>query len=173
MSLQVDQPSTWVVLVVDDDDSNRLILETILDFYDATVVEASSGQDALQQIEAHLQAQGTTNTMPNAPHMPPFNVVLLDIQMPEMDGWSVLRAIRAHARTSVSNLPVIAVTAMAMRGDQERVLAAGFDGYMVKPLVPESLIVQIAQILDTIPRALNSSPVVVPINTPTPYPVEE
>jgi CheY-like chemotaxis protein len=62
----------------------------------------------------------------------PPDGVLLDLQLPDMDGVSVLRELRADARTR--HLPIIAVTAFAMQGDEERYLASGFDGYLTKPI---------------------------------------
>jgi CheY-like chemotaxis protein len=79
------------------------------------VIEACDGQDALDKLE---------QTSPD--------LVLLDIQMPVLDGYAVLRRIRGNARFAA--LRVLAVTAFAMQGNREQVLAAGFDGYLSKPI---------------------------------------
>jgi two-component system, sensor histidine kinase and response regulator len=66
----------------------------------------------------------------------PFDLVLMDIQMPEMDGLAATAAIRQRERAGGGHIPIIAVTAHAILGDRERFLAAGIDGYVPKPLKP-------------------------------------
>jgi two-component system cell cycle response regulator len=75
----------------------------------------------------------------------PPDLLLLDIGMPILDGFAVVRHIRQDPRVAL--LPVIAVTAYAMRGDQERVLDSGFDGYLSKPVNPSSLTKEINRLL--------------------------
>ena len=75
----------------------------------------------------------------------PVDLVVCDVQMPGMDGVQLLRELRAHEDTS--RLPVIAVTAAAMVGDRERFLAAGFDGYLAKPIDPQIFAEQVATFL--------------------------
>lgn len=75
----------------------------------------------------------------------PFDLVVCDVQMPGMDGVQLLRELRTHPGTS--RLPVIAVTAAAMVGDRERLLAAGFDGYLAKPIDPQVFAEQVAAFL--------------------------
>jgi len=76
-----------------------------------------------------------------------FDIVLMDVQMPEMDGFEATAALRERERGSGEHLPVIALTAHAMRGYEERCLEAGMDGYLAKPLKPESLFSVIAEVL--------------------------
>ncbi|HRE49544.1 MAG TPA: response regulator [Aggregatilineales bacterium] len=128
--MDTNDPTTWNVLVVDDDDSNRMVISHILEFYDAIVTVATSGKEALSLL--------------NTAHA--FNLILLDIQMPEVSGWMVLDAIRS-APNGLRTLPIIAITALAMAGDREKGLAAGFSGYLVKPLNPNTFIDNISQIL--------------------------
>lgn len=103
------------ILVADDNPISRELIRETLETRDFTVIEACDGKDALEKIQ---------ETNPDA--------VLMDIQMPAMDGFAVLRAVRSEPRFAA--LPVLALTAFAMQGDREKALAAGFDGYITKPI---------------------------------------
>jgi CheY-like chemotaxis protein len=106
--------------VVEDNADNRLLLQAILDgLYD--LVEYENGIDALA---------GLTASLPD--------LVLLDISLPGMDGNEILARIRADER--LRHLPVIALTAHAMAGDREKYLAAGFNDYITKPIVDETIL---------------------------------
>jgi CheY-like chemotaxis protein len=106
--------------IVEDNADNRLLLQAILDgLYD--LVEYENGVDALA---------GLTASLPD--------LVLLDISLPGMDGNEILARIRADA--SLRRLPVIALTAHAMAGDREKYLAAGFNDYITKPIVDETIL---------------------------------
>jgi CheY-like chemotaxis protein len=107
--------STWKVLIVDDEPDNRGILEFVLSSYNAEVRCAESAQECLELMEAECPT-----------------LLLADIQMPGMSGTELLAKIRE--REQWKHLPVIAITAYAMPGDRERILASGFDGYIAKPL---------------------------------------
>jgi CheY-like chemotaxis protein len=108
------------IAVVEDNADNRLLVEAILDGRYA-LSEYASGPAAL----AGLLAE-------------PPDLVLLDISLPEMDGTEVLRRIRLDPH--LQQLPVIALTAHAMTGDRERYLAAGFDDYVTKPILDETIL---------------------------------
>jgi CheY-like chemotaxis protein len=111
-----------LVAVVEDNADNRLLLQALLgDLHE--IVEYENGLDALDGIRSRR------------PEM-----VLLDISLPGMDGLAVLAHIRADAQ--LRDLPVIALTAHAMAGDRERYRAAGFDEYVAKPIVDESVLIQ-------------------------------
>ena len=106
--------------VVEDNADNRLLLAAILgDRFD--IVEYANGPDALE---------GFAKSLPD--------LVLLDISLPGMDGTEILREIRRDGR--MRHLPVIALTAHAMAGDRERYLDVGFNDYITKPIVDESLL---------------------------------
>lgn len=116
------------VLIAEDNAVNRELLRELLELRGCTVHEACDGQEALQMIE---------QTQPE--------LLLLDIGMPVMDGFAVIRRIRENPL--LAKLPVVAVTAYAMRGDQERILNSGFDGYLSKPVNPSSLANELDRIL--------------------------
>ena len=108
------------IAVVEDNADNRLLLQAILgDTHDLT--EYENGTDALAGITADRP-----------------DLVLLDISLPGMDGTEILQRIRQDA--TLRGLAVVALTAHAMAGDRERYLAAGFDDYITKPIVDESLL---------------------------------
>jgi len=108
------------IAVVEDNPDNRLLVQVILEsLYE--VVEYENGFAALD---------GLAKDKPD--------LVLLDVSLPEMDGTEVLRQMRANE--SLRNLPVIALTAHAMTGDREKYLAAGFDDYVSKPILDETLL---------------------------------
>ncbi len=108
------------IAVVEDNADNRLLLQAILDGqYD--LVEYENGVDALAGLAAALP-----------------DLVLLDISLPGMDGNEILARIRAD--TQLRRLPVIALTAHAMSGDREKYLAAGFNDYITKPIVDETIL---------------------------------
>ncbi len=89
-----------------------------------------------------------------------FDVVLMDIQMPEMDGFEATAAIRQKEKFSGRHIPIIAMTANALKGDQERCLEAGMDGYIAKPIRTKELFAAIETILDRngATQALESAP---------------
>lgn len=110
------------IAVVEDNADNRLLVSALLgDLYD--VQEFTSGTDALAAVPADPPA-----------------LMLLDVSLPGMDGVEVLRRLRATP--AGAHLPVIALTAHAMRGDRERLLAAGFDDYVSKPIVDERVLLE-------------------------------
>jgi CheY-like chemotaxis protein len=78
-----------------------------------------------------------------------FDLILMDVQMPEMDGFEATGIIRAREKPSGARLPIIAMTAHAMKGDEERCLAAGMDGYVSKPIQVERLFATIESLLMT------------------------
>jgi CheY-like chemotaxis protein len=116
------------VLVVDDNPVSRELIREVLESPHQRILEAEDGEEALKKV---LEEEP--------------DVVLLDIQLPALDGYEVLRRIRDHPR--FARLPVIALTAFAMREDSEKALALGFDGYVTKPIDAASLRSRIRDLL--------------------------
>ena len=104
------------VLIVDDDERNRYALSSYLDMLEMKVITANDGESAL-----NILRSGKT-----------IDLILLDIMMPVMDGYEMLRLLRNDA--SLKDIPVIAVTARAMKGDDLKCLEAGATDYIAKPI---------------------------------------
>jgi two-component system sensor histidine kinase/response regulator len=110
-------PRALSILLAEDNVINQRVAVRVLQKAGHTVAVAMSGREAIAAIGAAR-----------------YDVVLMDIQMPEMDGWEATRAIRAAEQTTGEHLPIVAMTAHAMKGDRERCLAAGMDDYVSKPI---------------------------------------
>lgn len=121
--------STWDVIIVDDEPDNLGVLEIVMGFNSVRYRAAHSGEECLR-----LLAE-------KAP-----TLLLVDIQMPHMSGFELLERIRAVP--AWRQIPAIAVTAFAKQEDEERIMAAGFDGYISKPIDVLALIEQISRFLD-------------------------
>lgn len=118
----------YLILIADDRPSSRELLRVVLERAGYEVFEAQDGEAALDLIRSRTP-----------------DLVLLDLQMPKLDGLAVLEAVRADPR--FARLPVVALTASAMRGDRERILEAGFTDYLAKPAGPELLRETVARLL--------------------------
>jgi CheY-like chemotaxis protein/HPt (histidine-containing phosphotransfer) domain-containing protein len=105
------------VLLAEDHPVNQKVAVRMLEHLGHSVVVASDGRQTLDLLEGSR-----------------FDLILMDLQMPEMDGFEALRAIRQRDAISGAHMPVIALTAHTMHGDRERCLRAGFDGYLAKPI---------------------------------------
>ena len=115
------------ILLVEDNDINQEVARFLLEQEGTTVVTAGNGREALER----LAREDTV-----------FDAVLMDVQMPEMDGYEASRAIRAQPR--FASLPIIAMTANAMTGDREKCLAAGMNDHIPKPFDPAQLYATLA-----------------------------
>ena len=113
------------ILLVEDNRVNQLVARRLLEKRGHTVVVVSNGREALMMLEATAFVG--------------FGCVLMDVQMPEMDGFECTALIREGERPKGSHLPIVAMTAHAMAGDEARCLAAGMDGYLSKPIQPDEL----------------------------------
>jgi signal transduction histidine kinase/FixJ family two-component response regulator len=116
------------LLLVDDHPINRQVASLFLRPFNMRIVEATNGKEALAALERE-----------------PFDLVLLDVHMPVMDGTETIRRIRA-SKEDWGNIPVVALTADAMTGDKERYLGMGMDGYLSKPIAERDLITEIGRI---------------------------
>jgi signal transduction histidine kinase/DNA-binding response OmpR family regulator/HAMP domain-containing protein len=110
------------VLIVDDDMRNIFALSTVLEEHEMEVLSADNGRDAIRVLEK----------------TPDVDIVLMDIMMPEMDGLETMREIRKVPR--LQNLPIVAVTAKAMKGDREKCIEAGAWDYLSKPVDTEQML---------------------------------
>jgi CheY-like chemotaxis protein len=110
------------VLIVDDDMRNIFALATVLEEHQMTTLSAYNGRDAIRTLQSE----------------PGIDIVLMDIMMPEMDGMETIRQIRRDPK--LKNLPIVAVTAKAMKGDREKCIEAGAWDYLSKPVDTEQLL---------------------------------
>jgi CheY-like chemotaxis protein len=110
------------VLVVDDDMRNIFALSSVLERRGMVVLTAGTGREAIAMLES----------------TPDMAIVLMDIMMPEMDGYATMQVIRQN--TAFRRLPIIALTAKAMKGDREKCLEAGASEYLAKPVNTEQLL---------------------------------
>lgn len=127
------------ILIIEDDLASRELLRYLLAAAGYVTLEAEDG------------ATGLRMALEDRP-----DLVVSDLQMPAMNGYDVLRGLQAQA--GWRRIPVLAVTAFSMAGDRERVLAAGFDEHITKPIVPETFVSQIEAFLPPELRASGPSP---------------
>ncbi len=116
------------ILIVEDNEKNRMLLRDILNHHGHEVLEAVNGREGLDMAREHLP-----------------QLIFMDIQMPVMSGLTAGEALKSDARTR--NIKTVALTAFAMKGDRERILASGFDEYMSKPLDTRRLPQLVAELI--------------------------
>jgi CheY-like chemotaxis protein len=109
-------------LVVDDDVRNIFAMTSVLEKQEMTVVSAENGQAAIELLARTLDV----------------DIVLMDVMMPGMDGYETMRAIRKMAE--FRTLPIVAITAKAMKGDREKTIEAGAWDYLAKPIEPDRML---------------------------------
>ncbi len=117
------------ILVVEDDFINMRLVRHILETEGYTVLKAATAQEALEQVDSSLP-----------------DLVLMDVRLPDMDGLTVVRILRENAKTR--DTTIVALTACAMKGDRERILQVGFNGYISKPI-------DVQDFIGTVRRFLN------------------
>lgn len=116
------------ILLIEDNEQNRYLTTFLLEQRGHEVVSAMSGPEGLELAERIRP-----------------DLILLDIQLPGMDGYEVAKAMKS--RPSVKDIPIVAVTSYAMRGDRERILAEGAAGYIEKPIDPATFVSEIEAFL--------------------------
>ena len=112
------------ILYIEDNRDSRLLVRRVLEAEGYTMLEAQTSAEGLRQLEQH-----------------PVDLTLMDINMPDMDGYTLAARIKAHPLHS--NVPILAITANAMQLDRERTLIAGCDGYIQKPIDIDILVQQL------------------------------
>lgn len=119
------------ILLVEDNPHNQNLFLTALRHFGHEVTLASDGAEALAELEKSVP-----------------EIVLLDLSIPKVDGWTVARKCRASENEALQTVPILALTAHAMKGDRERALAAGCSAYLSKPVSPRELGRRVAKMVD-------------------------
>ncbi len=120
------------ILMAEDNPINQRVTVGILKKRGHSVVAVENGLEALDALRTQ-----------------PFNLILMDVQMPEMDGFACTKAIRQQEQTSGGHVPIVALTARAMKGDRDLCLSAGMDGYIAKPVNPRDLVATVERLART------------------------
>ena len=116
------------ILIVEDNPQNRLLVKDVLEFHGYEIMEAEDGQAGIEMAKKYKP-----------------DLILMDVQMPVMDGFTAGKIIRGDPDTK--NIKIIAVTSFAMLGDKDRIMEAGFDHYISKPINTRELPVLIKEML--------------------------
>jgi two-component system, cell cycle response regulator DivK len=119
------------ILLIEDNEQNRYLTTFLLERHGYTVVSAPDGAMGIE-LAGSIQPQ----------------LILLDIQLPAMDGYAVARELRN--RPALGNIPIVAVTSYAMTGDKEKTIAAGCNGYIEKPINPDTFLAEIESYLSDV-----------------------
>jgi two-component system sensor histidine kinase/response regulator len=127
------------ILLAEDSTTNQLLAVRLLEKRGHSVEVANNGREALAALETSK-----------------FDVVLMDIQMPELSGFEATATIRENEKISGTRIPIIAMTAHAMKGDRERCIEAGMDGYVSKPIRPQELFEEINRLVPLAERLFDS-----------------
>src|SRR3989442_5666668 len=140
------------VLVVEDNPTNLSLMEYLLRAFEYTVLTATDGVQGIELARREMP-----------------DVILMDLQMPKLNGFEAASQLKAHP--ALKGIPLVAVTAFAMVGDRDRILAQGFDGYIPKPITPETFVDQVQMFIPSNlrspqpPAPPESPPVAAPAST--------
>ncbi len=124
---------TRTILMIEDNEQNRYLATFLLERQGHRVVSACDGPEGIERAKSLLP-----------------DIILLDIQLPEMDGYAVAQALRRNP--ALQHVPIIAVTSYAMPGDREKALASGCTGYIEKPIDPDTFAEQVERLMPGDPR---------------------
>jgi CheY-like chemotaxis protein len=124
------------ILLAEDNSINQRVTVRLLEKRGHKVIAANDGIEALEALDRHS-----------------FDLALMDIQMPRMDGFQVTAVIRERERDTGARLPIFAITAYVLKGDEERCLRAGMDGYIPKPISPKELIATVESVSPAVSAA--------------------
>src|SRR5919109_568893 len=116
------------ILVIEDNPTNLDLMTYLLASFGHTPLTANDGEAGLEAAQRELP-----------------DLIICDVQLPGVDGYEVARWLKSHPR--LQTIPLVAVTALAMVGDRDKVLGAGFDGYIAKPIDPQTFVGQVEQLL--------------------------
>jgi two-component system, cell cycle response regulator DivK len=116
------------ILVIEDNEDNRQIIRDLLTSFDYELIETADGAEGVAMAQSHRP-----------------DLILMDIQLPEMDGYEATRRIRAIPE--LERVPIIAVTSYALSGDDAKAREAGCDGYVAKPFSPRQLLAKVREFL--------------------------
>jgi two-component system cell cycle response regulator DivK len=117
------------ILLIEDNEQNRYLVTFLLESHGFTVIAATDGAEGIKLAESSIP-----------------QLILLDIQLPIMDGYAVARTLRKNP--ALNKVPIVAVTSYAMTGDREKTIEAGCNGYIEKPINPESFMEEIGRFLE-------------------------
>ena len=112
------------ILLVEDNEDNRMIYRTILAHHGYEVIEAVDGEEGVERARSELP-----------------DLILMDVSIPKMDGWQATRTLKVDSATA--HIPIIALTAHAMASDREKAVEAGCDGYLAKPVEPRRVVEEV------------------------------
>ena len=115
-----------LILIVEDDPRNLTLFRDLLQKFGYTTIEATNGRDGVNLARTHKPA-----------------LILMDIQLPVMDGLEATKILKSDAKTK--NIPILALTSYAMKGDKEKIIEAGCDEYLAKPIDVRELLKTVAQ----------------------------
>jgi CheY-like chemotaxis protein len=127
------------ILIIEDNPANLELMEFLLQAHGQLISSATDGESGVELARRER-----------------FDLILCDVQLPRLDGYGIVRMLKADQ--GWHRAPLIAVTALAMVGDRDRVLAAGFDGYLTKPIEPETFVIETDAFLPAELRAVPVTP---------------